>query len=577
MSRGWSILVAGVVACLLAGCMQVPDSGPVQTVDTPTGAPGDQRQRFQPRGPQPGESSPELVRHFFEAMTASPMSATVARQFLTKRAAANWSPEGGFLTYAGKVSPEGDREVTVNLTGVSRFDARGSWLGPTDGGQRLDLEVEIENGQRRIATVPDLLMVSETWFETQTLPLSLYFFDPDTRTLVPEPVFVPRGEQMPTLLVQGLLEGPVDDRVEQSFVPAETTLNGPVTVRPDGVAEIPLAGDLASTPAETVELMAAQFAWTLSQVPSVLAVRMTLEDGESLALPDGDNEYDVQRAAGFDPAGVQALDEFYGLQDGLAVRVLDGEAQTLVGPFGQADRGLRDVSVNLDASRIAGVTLDGSRVLLSGVNDPEDTRPEVALSGGSDLLQTAWDAADRLWAVDLVGGEAVVWVITDNGVQVVDVPGVTGQPVVDFSVSRDGTRLVAAIRGRDSDRIVLSRLFPIGADSVVKSSEARTIVSGDGERLQIRDLGWRSPTALYYINALGGRQTNLRSALIDGSPTLFDPEAYSGVFPDLGTRVISSPRPQEPVYLQQAGGGYQPVLDGAPLIPDGVRALTYVG
>ncbi|CUR60991.1 conserved exported hypothetical protein [metagenome] len=583
MRRGWTVVLALSLAAALGGCIRIPDSGPVHSADTVTAAPGDQGQRFEPRGPQPGESSQELVRHFFEAMTASPMSVTVARQFLTKSASSDWRPERGFLVYSSKVSPSGSDTVRVNLTGVNRFDSRGAWQERASGGEHdLSFRIETENGERRIASVPDLLMVSEPWFETQTLPLSLYFFDPDTRTLVPEPVFVPRGDQMPTLLIRSLLEGTPDPRIEQTFVPAGTTLSGlSVTVRADGVAEIPLSGDLANAPEQTVELMAAQFAWTLRQVQGVNAIRITV-DGEPLPLSGGGPDYPVSRAASFDPAGTHTLGELYGLHDGVVVRVVDGEEEPVLGPFGQRDIGARTFAVNLDASRLAAITASGTRVVLGGLSESDESRARTVVRDGVDLLKPSWDVASRLWLVDRNGGRAVVSVLLEDDEgsvtrQVVEVPGVSGRDVVDLTISRDGTRLVAALRGPDGDRIVLSRIFVAGAEAQVRSTNARRIVVGAGERLQIRDLGWRSPTSLFYLNVLGGRQANLRSALIDGSPTAFDPAAYSGVFPDLGTRVVTSPRPEEPTYLQRAGGGYQGVGEGSPAIPEGVTALTYVG
>ena len=54
----------------------------------------------------------------------------------------------------------------------------------------------IENGEWRIAEAPDALIVPETWFEQRFRQVSLYFFDPSAQILVPEPVFVPRGDQL---------------------------------------------------------------------------------------------------------------------------------------------------------------------------------------------------------------------------------------------------------------------------------------------------------------------------------------------------------------------------------------------
>ncbi len=585
MRRGWLVALA-LALCLgaaLGGCTRIPDSGPVNSADTVTAAPGDQGQRFEPRGPQPGETSQELVRHFFEAMTASPMSVTVARQFLTKSASSDWSPEHGFLVYSGKVSPQGDSRVEVNLTGVNRFDSRGAWQGSAKAGEQdVRFRIETENGERRIASLPDLLMVSEPWFETQTLPLSLYFFDPGSRTLVPEPVFVPRGDQMPTLLIRSLLEGPRDPRIEQTLVPAGTTLSGlSVTVRANGVAEIPLSGDLTNAPAQSVDLMAAQFAWTLGQVPGVTAIRIIV-DGQTLSLSGDGPEYPVSRAASFDPAGIHAQGELYGLRQGVVVRVVDGKEEPVLGPFGERPLGARTIGVNLDASRLAAVTAGGTRLVLGGLSESDESRAHTVVRYASDLLKPSWDVASRLWLVDRSNGRAIVSVLTedDQGAvtqQVVDVPGVSGRDVVDLSVSRDGTRLVAALRLPGGDRIMLSRIYTAGADGEVRATAARAIVTGVDERLRIRDLGWRSPTSLFYLNVLGGRQTNLRSARVDGSPTVFDPATYSGVFPDLGTRVVTSPRAGEPTYLQRSGGGYQSVAEGTPAIPEGVTALTYIG
>ena len=101
---------------------------------------------------------------------------------------------------------------------------------------------------------------------------------------------------------------------------------------------------------------------------------------------------------------------------------------------------------------------------------------------------------------------------------------------------------------------------------------------GDGEQLRIRDIGWRAPTEIYYLKALAGRQSELRSAIVDGSPSQFDPDAVSGNFGDLGAKVISSPRPGGgALYLQNPAGGFEPIVAGSPPLAADVSALHYVG
>ncbi len=118
-----------------------------------------------PRGPLEHESGPDIVTHFFEAMTARPMSATVAREFLTKSAADGWSPEDGYLVYESKTSPEGNIDLKVTLSGVKMFDSRGRWIGTPPGGTRdLSFAMEPLSGEWRIASAPDALMVPANWF-----------------------------------------------------------------------------------------------------------------------------------------------------------------------------------------------------------------------------------------------------------------------------------------------------------------------------------------------------------------------------------------------------------------------------
>ena len=49
--------------------------------------------------------------------------------------------------------------------------------------------------------MPDALIVPETWFDDWYERASLYYFDPTTEIMVPEPVFVPRGDQFASSLV----------------------------------------------------------------------------------------------------------------------------------------------------------------------------------------------------------------------------------------------------------------------------------------------------------------------------------------------------------------------------------------
>jgi len=579
------LVLSAAVAGALAGCVEIPDHGSIRAVK----GSGDTSDEFDkvhvPPGPQKGAQASSIVNGWFEAMTAVPVSTTVAREFLLARAGEVWAPDGGFLTYELKSEPEGLGPLVVAMFRVNEFDARGQWLDtiPTRN-VAFDMDVE-GTGQWRIRGIRDVggakhvdaqqsMIVSNSWFALHAQPLSIYFFSPDDTSVVPEPVYLPSGDQQPTLLARAVMAGPVDPKVEHTFVPSGVTLDA-VTVDGDGVADIPLTGLSPDTPPATVKRIATQFAWTLRQIPAVKSVRISVE-GVPLRLPDHQPKLDVESVFDVDPAGTSSANWLYGLRDGLAIRVVDGTEQPLSGPFGRRNYGLRDVSVSLAGDKMAGVTRAGDRIMESSVIAAKGTSASAVFTGGEDLLSPAWDPAGRIWLVDRRKNGAVVWVLRAGGRQRVQVPGVSGERVTRFLVSRDGTRFVAAVQGREGDRVVVSRIAAGGGS--VRAVDPRTIVAYQDLDHRIRDIGWRSPTEIYYLSAQkSSRTAEIRSAILDGAPSIFDQGTYYAAVDESVQRLISSPREDESLYLQHADDRVEPVAPGGSQIPSGVLALTYVG
>ena len=208
--RGPLALVGALLAAaLLAGCVSMPDSGPVVETQSKGGVSLDQGPFISPRPPQEGDTRADIVRGFLVAMTATPIQTNTAREFLTKDAAAAWSPDAT-VTYAD--SPrvaETPAGVSVTLAEPDLLDLQGAWQGPLPKSQRtIEFPMAFQDGEWRIDEAPDALIVPETWFARRFRQVSLYFFDPTVGTLVPEPVYVPIGKQLASALTQALLLGP---------------------------------------------------------------------------------------------------------------------------------------------------------------------------------------------------------------------------------------------------------------------------------------------------------------------------------------------------------------------------------
>ncbi|MGA8210150.1 MAG: GerMN domain-containing protein, partial [Nocardioidaceae bacterium] len=357
-----ALLLVLVVDLAATGCVSLPRSGAVRSTEVSEAVEGDTLIDYTPAGPRPGADPVPLVDAFLTSMTATPLTSHVARQFLTAASGRSWVPEKGTVVYRGlDLRSRPDGSVQVLLRGVVELDDRGTWLGDPTGGDGHDYRLRLarQDGQWRILDPPDRLLVPRSHFDTQYQQALIYFFDPTGRVLVPEPVYVPRGRQAPTMMVSALLKGPEPylGGVERTFLPDGARLDGiSVPVSGSGTAEVPLSAQLLEVGDRQLRLLSAQLAWTLGQVPSVERVRVTVA-GTPVDLPGDGKDAAVDAWSRHDPAVAYASTELFGLRGGRLVTVdPSGRRQPVSGAFGALSLGLRSVAVDLLAQRTAGVT-----------------------------------------------------------------------------------------------------------------------------------------------------------------------------------------------------------------------------
>ncbi len=574
--------LAGIAGLLLTGCgvVSMPESGPVVDTTTTTTGRDDGSVNINPRRPGKGDSPEQIVRGFLDAMQATPaVKTSVAREFLTQGAREDWQPTG-MIVYTTASIPRGSNEA--KLSGGGRTDARGAWLGPlSEEESTIPFPMVLEGDEWRISDPPDELVVPQSWFEQRFRQVALYFFDPSGQILVPEPVFVPRGQQFTSSLVNALLQGPSPElaATEVTFLPGNLRSVVSVPVSASGVAEVDLTSDTAEDPMPTppdAELLVSQLAWTLRQDPNIERFRVTIE-GRPVQLPDGETEFSVDHGQSYAPyvAGSSIL--LYGLRDGLMVGGSSQQLDPVPGPFGQDDYGLRTVTPDLHAERVAGVSSTGSALLLSSVKDPAEP-PTTLISNGEDLLEPAWDVYGRLWEVDRRGAGAVVQYLRGGKMRTIEIPGITGMDVKDFLVSRDGSRLIAVIReDAENDGVVVSRISNTGDGRVVGALASRSITAPDDLGGQVRDIAWRSPTSIAVLHPVGRRLGQVRSASVDGAPTGLD--TLSVIIDDNVLGLVGTPIPELSTYAFAKGALVDlagPRADVVEIDP-GVTSLAYVG
>lgn len=579
MRRRFALLL-GCLALAATGCVGIPDEGPIVEAQSDV-APGEELGYYNdPRPPTPGAAPTDIVKGFLDAQAAIPVQTNTAEQFLTSDEAATWQPERATITYAAASLPRGSNRISVKLDGANQINARGSWLGqvPRED-QDLSFTMQREDGEWRIDEAPDALVVPESWFGQAYRRVSLFYLDPTARILVPEPVFVPRGDQLASSLVDSLLRGPLGRRsgVERSAIPAGLDLDLSVSLTDDGIGQVDLLGGTSLPTEQDAALMVAQIGRTLSQDSALTGFRVTI-DGEPLTLPLGQTTFPMDQGAALDPTGTQSTSLLFGLRGGRLVQGPPAGLEPAPGPMGAEDQDVRSVGLNLSGSRVAGVGSGGDRVLLTDVRTPDAEVVQV-LSEGVDLLPPVWDFADRLWLLNRPPGGAQLLVYDEEssrGPREVDIPGISGENISRYLVSRDGSRLIAILNRRAGDRVLVSRLRYDGRGRAVAGTRAREISWDDQTRLSVLDIGWSSPTSIVIVHRLSEDLFQIRTMSVDGAPAGLT--GLSATVQERPRGLASSPRATDPVYIDTRNGLLDALSGSRVAGPDpDLTSLTYVG
>ena len=311
--------------------------------------------------------------------------------------------------------------------------------------------------------MPDALIVPDSWFDDWYQRVSLYFFDPTAEVLVARAGL--RAARRPVRLLA---------RRAACSTPAVRRAADVVrTLLPAGHPRRPLGADHAAaasprwrcpaTPPRSTEDTASGCSpsWrgrcgrSSGSAPcssASAARRSASAEGSPQVQPRRRRRLRPQRCA-VQPRAVRPRRR--PRRD--AARW--APSQDTLGPLGQRGPGLRSIGVNLAGSRVAGVSGDGTELYRRADRGARRRGRPRGHRRRRPRARPRWDYRDRIWVLDRGAGRASV---SRRGRREsrrrVGVPGVTGRDRHQLLVSRDGSRLVAVVRGRKADRVVASRV-----------------------------------------------------------------------------------------------------------------------
>ncbi|MGO1582047.1 MAG: LpqB family beta-propeller domain-containing protein, partial [Actinomycetaceae bacterium] len=493
---------------LLAGCANLPGSGPVVAADPTVSA--EQPPGLVAQGPREGASPDQVVEGFLLASaTGFADDFSVARQFLGESAAAAWQPLSQVRVYPDSevtdlaTSEDGGVTVSTRLSAVVDSSGHYTEAAPDHEIDTAFTLARNDDGEWRIISLEDGLLLSAESFSTQFTAAPLYFPSADGETLVADLRHYPR-QSLASSLVQGVLAGPSAwlEPAVQTPAPVSTRLLLSSVDIDDGTATVDLTDDVLDASARERELLVAQLQRTLTGVPSVSDITVTvggnpLTIGSVPQLPS--YPYTPQPLLGV------TEEELVELEGGLAVRVSGAAAPRTGSPSSPAGSPADPPDGQ--------VYLDGPTRMMAA---PTQGRGARLVASGSDLIEPTMDRYGWAWTGERANAGALRAAVPSGGMTEIDAPWLDGSVVRSMRVSREGSR-VAVIREGGGSVLIEVAGVQRGPDDEPRSigtTQARVGVP----LVDATDLAWIDSTTLVvlgrtttdpalrpYLVSIGGR------------------------------------------------------------------------
>lgn len=221
--RSLTLISLAVVVFALGSCASIPTGGSVGTSQPSTqsksAAPNNASTAFfDPRGPANGDSPTAIINGFINAAVGVTDSFQVARKFLAPDVSNTWKGSDRTVVFTGEPrissgGTPGSYLVEVDVDAV--VDADGILTTARPGSTEvLRYGLSQVNGQWRIGSLPQGVLLKRGFFLSLFQAKNLYFYDPTFVSLVPDARWLPSQSSSgqvsltATLIVKALLNGP---------------------------------------------------------------------------------------------------------------------------------------------------------------------------------------------------------------------------------------------------------------------------------------------------------------------------------------------------------------------------------
>ena len=500
--KGIAVAVAMLTLLALTACSGIPRSSGVNQGSAVVPVEDDAIE-FLPSGPMKDATPEQILRGFVEASSSPVSDYAIARQFLTPEFATEWDATTAVNVDAGlrTVTQSGDNTGELVYTQNALVDAQGNYsdVTPTQSVTN-SYTFEQVDGQWRISSAPNGVVMDRFTFDQVYQAHPLYFFDSTNSVLVPDVRFFPAGASASTRITKALLAGPsawlsANGATHTAF-PAGTALVADTVPVSRGTATVDLNSAALSADPTVIRQMKQQLSASLQSVDNITAVTM-LVDGATLNNAIS-STVDSVMPKPVDSRPLVLTDKTFGYWTGTTV---DTAAQLAPTMLAEQPSAITTANGNVLAAIL---TAQGASFVRNGNVQLVDTR--------SGLIAPALDNFGYLWSVPAAQPNKLVVIATDGKQIPLDVPWTSADSILSLSISRDGTRVLALLETNGSYQLVVSALVrgekslpvQLGAPIFLSLAAGTPIASA-----------WVDSTTVVSVSS-DGSSSNVRTQVIGG-------------------------------------------------------------
>ena len=434
----WRAALALAVVLSVAavtGCTAIPRSGDVQvglTGEQPT----PEAVIFSPRGPIPGDSPEEIVRGFTNATSSAASDYEIARSFLTPDFSKAWNPNAGVVIddTARSAVESSQGVVELDVVPVARVDERGILtLAPPAPAETLSFGLEQVEGEWRIRSAPDGILLDRATFSIVFGQHNLFFTEPRGNTLVPDPRWFAVGATTATDVVTELIAGPspqLQGGVVATSFPEGTALATDSVPIVSGEARIDFTPEIASADDDALQAMQKQVSASLQSVTGVSSVAFMVNQS-----PFATAEITRGSASTYPIVSSRPV-----IQLGAELGELNDVTLISIGVWTRPIVAADPIDLIIRNGNDAAVMRTAT-----GVSWVDDQARVTLLDGRANLASPTLDRADWVWTA-VTTDPSQVRVTNPQGEQrTLATPWSDADTISALRISRDGTRLAAMV------------------------------------------------------------------------------------------------------------------------------------